>query len=222
MRLRAESTDPASVQADVLAIPIYKEDKEISGDLAALDAATGGAISQAIDWGEFNILEHYTALVDAGPIAADKLLLVNGVRRGRGAWRARRIASTATRRLQGRGVQRMALWLRDGEEADGFISAGVGALQGTYRPYAYDGRVRDTQEMLRSVEEVVLIGDGVPAAEVIEQALIVAEGVEFGRTLANRASNDLYPERMAEVARELEADGCTVEVLDVGDMQRLG
>ena len=31
MRLRAESTDPASVQADVLAIPIYKEDKEISG-----------------------------------------------------------------------------------------------------------------------------------------------------------------------------------------------
>ncbi len=50
----------------------------------------------------------------------------------------------------------------------------------------------------------------------------MAEGVEFGRTLANRASNDLYPERMAEVARELEADGCTVEVLDVDDMQRLG
>ncbi len=50
----------------------------------------------------------------------------------------------------------------------------------------------------------------------------MAEGVEFGRTLANRASNDLYPERMAEVARELEADGCTVEVLDVDDMKRLG
>ncbi len=105
-----------------------------------------GAISRAIEWGEFNILEHYTALVDAGPIAADKLLLINGVRRGRGNWRARRIASTATRRLQGHGVERMALWLRDGEEADGFISAGIGALQGTYRPYAHYGRVRDTPD----------------------------------------------------------------------------
>ena len=222
MRLRVESTDPASVQADVLAVPIYREDREISGDLAELDAATGGLIRRAIDWGEFNILEHYTALIDAGPIAADKILLVNGVRRGRGNWRARRIGSTATRRLQGRGVERMALWLRDGEEADGFTSAGIGALQGCYRPYAYYGRVRDTPAMLRSVEEVVLIGDGAPAADVAERALIVAEGVEFGRSLANRAANDLYPERMAEVARELEADGCTVEVLDVDDMQKLG
>ena len=222
MRLRAETTDPASVQADVLAVPIYREDKEISGDLAALDAATNGAIGRAIEWGEFNILEHYTALVDAGPIAVDKLLLINGVRRGRGNWRARRIASTATRRLQGHGVERMALWLRDGEEADGFISAGIGALQGTYRPYAHYGRVRDTPEMLRSVEEVVLIGEGAPASEVVEQAAVMAEGVEFGRGLANRASNDLYPERMAEVARELEADGCTVEVLGVDDMTRLG
>jgi leucyl aminopeptidase len=222
MRLRAESTDPATVAADVLAVPIYREDKEITGDLAALDAASGGRISQAIDWGEFNILEHYTALIDAGSIAADRILLVNGVRRGRGPWRARRIASAATRRLQGRGVKRMALWLRDGEDADGFAAAGVGAMQGTYRPYAYYGRVRDTPDMLRSVEEVVLIGENAPSEAVVDRALVLAEGVEFGRSLANRAANDLYPAKMAEVARELEADGCSVEVLDVPAMQALG
>ena len=222
MRFRAESTDPAAVQADVLAVPLYKEDKEITGDLAALDAASGGVISQAIEWGEFNILEHYTALVDGGSIAAEKILLLNGVRRGRGAWRARRIASTATRRLQGHGVERMALWLRDGEDEDAFSSAAIGAMQGTYRPYAHYGRVRDTPAMLRSVEEVVLIGDGVPAQDVIDRAAVVAEGVEFGRGLANRAANDLYPERMAEVARELEADGCSVEVLGVDEMEQLG
>jgi leucyl aminopeptidase len=222
MRLRAESTDPASIAADVLAVPIYREDKEITGDLAALDAATGGRISGTIDWGEFNILEHYSALIDAGPIAADRILLVNGIRRGRGPWRARRIASTATRRLQGHGVKRMALWLRDGEDEDGFVAAGVGAQQGTYRPYAYYGRVRDTEAMLRSVEEVTLIGADVPSPEAIDRALVIAEGVEFGRTLANRASNDLYPQKMAEVARELRADGCAVEVLDVPAMQALG
>ena len=222
MRLRAETTDPAATAADVLVVPIYREDKEITGDLAALDDATGGRISAAIDWGEFNILEHYTALFEAGPIAADRILLVNGIRRGRGPWRTRRIASTATRRLQGHGVERMALWLRDGEDDDGFTAAAVGALQGTYRPYAHYGRVRDTPAMLRSVEEVVLIGENVPGQQVLDRALVLAEGVEFGRTLANRASNDLYPEKMAEVARELEADGCTVEILDVPAMEKLG
>jgi leucyl aminopeptidase len=222
MRFRAESTDPAAVQADVLAVPIYREDKEISGDLATLDAASGGMIRRAIEWGEFNILEHYTALIDGGSIAADKILLVNGVRRGRGPWRARRIASTATRRLQGRGVQRLALWLRDGEDADGFTGAAIGAVQGTYRPYAHYGRVRDTPDMLRSVPEVVLIGEAPPAQDVIDRAAVLADGVEFGRGLANRAANDLYPERMAEEARALEADGCDVEVLGVEEMQKLG
>ena len=222
MRLRAETTNPATVTAEILAVPIYREDREMTGDLAELDAATGGVISQAIEWGEFNILEHYTALIDGGQAAADKVLLVNGVRRGKGAWRARRIASTATRRLQGRGVERMALWLRDGEGDDGYIAAGIGAMQGTYRPYAYYGRIRDTPEMLRSVKEVVFIGSEAPDQSVMDRALTIAEGVEFGRTLANRAANDLYPERMAEVARELEADGCDVEVLGVDEMRELG
>ena len=52
--------------------------------------------------------------------------------------------------------------------------------------------------------------------------MLLAEGVEFGRTLANRASNDLFPERMADVARQLEADGCTVEVLGPPEMAALG
>jgi leucyl aminopeptidase len=116
----------------------------------------------------------------------------------------------------------MALWLRDGEDEDGFIAAAVGASQGTYRPHAYYGRVRDTEAMLRSVAQVVLIGDNAPSQEALDRATVIADGVEFGRTLANRASNDLYPERMAEVARELSADGCTVEVLGVEEMRALG
>ena len=83
MRVRAEQSDPASVQADVLAVPIYKDDIPLSGDLAELDAAAGGVIADAIEWGEFNILEHYTALIDGGSLPVSRILLVNGVRRGR-------------------------------------------------------------------------------------------------------------------------------------------
>ncbi len=220
MRVRAESGSPATIVADVLAVPIYKEDREFPADLAELDDAAGGVIRRAIDWGEFNIAEHHSALVEAPGVAAGRILLVNGVRRGRGAWRSRRIASTATRRLQGRGARTLALWLRDGEDADGFTAAVVGAVQGTYRPWATYGRVRDTDAMKRSVGELVLVGG--PQQEVLDRAAILADGVEFGRTLANRASNDLYPEKMAEIAREMTADGCSVEVLDPDQMRALG
>ncbi len=220
MHVRAVEGDPAAVEADVLAVPIYREDREFPPDLARLDETCGGAIARTIDWGEFNIVEDYTALVEPGGSAAGKILLVNGVRRGRGAWRARRIASTATRRLQGRGARTLALWLRDGEDDDAFSAAVVGAVQGTYRPWSHYGRVRDTPAMLRSVEELVLVGG--PSAEVLERASVLAEGVEFGRGLADRASNDLYPEVMAEIARGFTADGCVVDVLGVEEMRALG
>ncbi len=219
MRLRAESSAVAQVQADVLAIPIYKDDLELPGELGELDTASGGAIRRAIDWGEFNVLEHPSALVDAGDLPSRNLLLVNAGSRGRGAWNARRIASIATRRLQGHDVPRLALWLRDGEDADAFQAAGIGAMAGTYRPTEIYGRVRDTDAMRRSVEEVVLLG---ATGDVLAAAETIGEGVAWGRDLANRAANDLYPEKMAEVARELEGDGCVVEVLDPDQMRKLG
>ena len=157
MRLRAEAADPASVEANVLAVPIYKEDDPFADDLANLDAAAGGVIRQAIDWGRFNILEDYFALIDGGDLPVEHILIVNGVRRGRGPWRARRMAGVATRALQGKGATRLALWLRDGEDADGFEAAAVGAMAGTYRPMDLYGRTRDTAAMKRNVEEVVLL-----------------------------------------------------------------
>jgi leucyl aminopeptidase len=222
MRVRAETTKPAAVQADVLAVPIYRGDREMPPDLAELDAATGGAIARTLAWGEFNPIEDETALVEVHGIGAERILLVTSGRRGRGAWRARRSASKATRRLQGRGASSLALWLRDGEGPDAYAAAAIGASQGTYRPYAYYGRVRDTPAMLRSVEEVILVGDAAPPADVLRDAMSVADGVEWARELSNRSANDLYPEKMAELARGLEADGCTVEVLGPSEMAALG
>jgi leucyl aminopeptidase len=219
MRVRAISGRPADVPADVLAVPIYKDETELSGDLAELDAASGGAIRAAIEWGEFNPIEHASALVDAGDLGVSRLLLLNAGVRGRGALRARRLAAVATRRLNGRGAVTLAIWLRDGEDDDAFAAAAAGAIAGTYRSTSIYGRVRDTDAMLRSVDEVLFIGASQP---VLDRGAVIGEGIAFGRDLANRAANDLYPERMAEIARELTDDGCTVEVLEPADMERLG
>ena len=85
MRLRAISTTPATTEVDVLAVPIYRDESGLDGDLADLDQASGGAIRAAIAWGEFNPVEHASALVDAGTLPAGRLLLLNAGARGRGA-----------------------------------------------------------------------------------------------------------------------------------------
>jgi len=220
MRLRSTTGQPATTEADVLAVPIYREDAEMASDLAELDAASGGAISEAIAWGEYNPLEHASALIGGGELPVRWLLLLNAGSRGRGAWRARRLAAVATRRLNGRGASTLALWLRDDEDDHAWAAAAAGAVAGSYRATDIYGRVRDTDAMKRSVEEVLCIGAGSQAP--LDRGAEVGEGTAFCRDLANRSANDLSPERMAEAARELSADGCTVEVLDPEQMAELG
>ena len=222
MRVRADTSKPASVQADVLAVPIYPADRELRPDLAELDAATGGAITRTLEWGEFHPLEDETALVEVEGIGAARILFVASGRRGRGAWRARRGAAKAARRLQGRGATSLAFWLRDGEGPDAYAAAAIGASQGTFRPYAYYGRVRDTPAMMRSVEEVIVVGDEAPDERLLTEATAICDGVEWARELSNRSANDLYPEAMAELARGLADEGCTVEILGPAEMQALG
>jgi leucyl aminopeptidase len=219
-RVRAATGSPATVDVDVLAVPIYREDAEMPADLAELDAASGGAISRAIEWGEFNPLEHPLALIAAGDLPARWLLILNGGSRGRGAWRARRLGAVATRRLNGRGASSLGLWLRDGEDDDAWAAAAAGAVAGTYRATDVYGRVRDTDAMKRSVSDVLCIGAGSQAA--LDRGVAIGEGMAFGRDLANRSANDLSPERMADAARELSADGCTVDVLEPEQMAELG
>ena len=220
MRVRATADPPARVEADVLAVPIYREDADPDGDLGELDSASGGAIRRALDWGDFNPIEHAAALVDSGELPAGRLLLLNAGTRGRGPFRARRVAQVATRQLNGRGATTLALWLRDGEDDDAWAAAAAGAVAGTYRSTAVYGRVRDTDAMKRSITELVAVGTASQAA--LERGIAIGEGSAFARDLANRSANDLYPEAMAGAARELEADGCTVEVLEPAQMAELG
>jgi leucyl aminopeptidase len=220
MRVRATAEPPARVEADVLAVPIYREDADMAGDLAELDAASGGAIRRALDWGDFNPIEHAAALVDAGDLPAGRLLLVNAGTRGRGPFRARRVAQVASRQLNGRGATTLGLWLRDGEDDSAWAAAAAGAVAGTYRSTAVYGRVRDTDAMKRSIGELVAVGS--PSQAALERGVAVGEGSAFARDLANRSANDLDPEAMAQAARELESDGCTVEVLEPDQMAELG
>ena len=106
MRLRAVTDTPASVVADVLAVPIYRDDAELAGDLAELDAASGGAIRAAIDWGEFNVAR----------------ARLGARRRRRPAGRAS--CSSSTRGVRGRGASARAGWRRSRRAGSTVVARG--------------------------------------------------------------------------------------------------
>ena len=219
MRLTAAATPPWEAAADVLAVPVYR-DERVEGELAELDRRVGGSISSALGFGELDETDSKTALLPGGELSARQLLVVRAERRDATPREMRRLAATVVRRLRGRDAARVALWMRGDGSADLTEAAAVGAIAGAYRPAELYGRVKDTDASKRGVEELILLGEVEQA--VLDRGATIAEGVEFGRDLANRSANDLNPGRAAEYARELEADGCAVDVLDPVRMRELG
>jgi leucyl aminopeptidase len=119
-----------------------------------------------------------------------------------------RVAAAAERRLGGRSVKRLAIWLQPLIDAFGGDAAGVaelvarGVVEGTYDPRTiYRDEVDSAPP---SLDELILIAPGGGASglkRAAERGVIVGEGAELARTLSNRASNDVSPEVLAEEAR---------------------
>ena len=219
MRLKVAATAPWDVEADVLAVPIFR-DESIAGELGELNRRTNGAVERAVAFGDIDETDSRTALVSAEGVRAGQLLLVRAGSPGGPPREVRRTAATAVRRLRGRGAERLAIWLRGDGDGDASEAAAVGAIAGTYRPADLYGRTRETEASKRNVGETTFLGSADQGA--VERGAAIGEGVAFARDLANRSANDLTPERMAEYARDLEADGCRVEILDPTRMEELG
>ncbi|HEX5148474.1 MAG TPA: hypothetical protein VFW02_05290, partial [Candidatus Limnocylindrales bacterium] len=121
-----------------------------------------------------------------------------------------RVAAAAERRLGGRSVKRLAVWLSPlGEHLDGGAAAVAGLVARGVVEGSYDPRTiyRDEVEARPPViDELVLVAPGADAPALTREAergIIMAEGSSLARNLSNRASNDVSPEVLAEEARAI-------------------
>jgi leucyl aminopeptidase len=231
MHCRVVSDQPWDVPADVLVVPIVGE-PAFDGPLAEIDRRSGGELSALAAFGELRGKRYATSLAAAGDLAVGRILVVGA---GDAAKLDRetvvRIAATAERRLGGRRVTRLAVWLTPLAEAleGGTIAAAElvarGIVEGSYEPQAI---YRDTVESAPPVlDELILVAPGGDAlaglVAAAERGIIVAEGANLARTLSNRASNDVSPEVLAEEARAVaERHGLWIDVLSPERATELG
>ena len=212
MQVRVSADQPWDVKADVLVVPILGK-PAFSGALGELDKRTGGELKSLTDFGELHGKRFKTVLAGSGKgeLGAGRVVCVLG---GDAADLDREtvvhIAASAERRLAGREVRSVAIWLTPLADAlDGGATAVAelvarGVVEGSYDP----SRIyrEDYTEGPPELSELVLVAPGEEAGRLLkaaERGQIMGEGANTARTLANRASNDVSPEVLAEEAWSL-------------------
>ncbi|MDQ3871761.1 MAG: leucyl aminopeptidase [Chloroflexota bacterium] len=254
MQIRVVTAHPWDVSADVLAVPVADDDGRQAHDaaesgLAELDRRLEGALAEYRRVGELTSKPHASALLRATGLGADWLVGM-GIGRAEDFDRlaALRLGAAIERRLGGRSVRSVAVWLpetlggRNGSERDrsrgsngwdrwepldqaGFVELVVrGIVEGSHEPAAiYREQVDGAPPELDELIIVVPGGDEAPLARAAERGRVIGEGSNRTRTLAQRASNDVSPDVLADEASAIaRAHDLQVEVLGPQEAAEMG
>jgi leucyl aminopeptidase len=210
VQVKVVADQPWDVKADVLAVPILGE-PAFSGPLGELDKRAGGELKSLADFGELKGKRFKTVLAAAGKANAGRLVAVMA---GDPAELDResvvKVGASAERRLAGRQVRSLAIWvspLADVLEGGAIAAAELlarGVVEGSYDPATiYRDGYTDGPPAL---DELILVAPDAEVADLkkaAERGVIMGEGANTARTLANRSSNDVSPEVLAEEAYTL-------------------
>jgi leucyl aminopeptidase len=249
VQLRVVTDQPWDVKADVLVIPVAA-DPAFDGPLDELDRRAGGELRALAAFKELTGKRFGTSLASAGDLPAGRLLTV-GI--GDPATLDReavvRVAASAERRLGGRNVHSVAIWLTplaaaDGLDGDANLAGQLvarGVVEGSYDPKSIY-RTSDATAGPRgntplrgdwadiatppTLDELILVAPGGDAAAILaaaERGVIFGEGANNARTLSNRAANDVSPLVLAEEARAIaERHGLSIDVIGPERATELG
>ena len=230
MQLRVVGDQPWDVSADVLVVPLVGE-PTFDGALAELDKRAGGELSALAAFGELKGDRYSTVVAAAGELPAGRLLVACV---GEAETITRqvvvRIGSAVERRLAGRTVRRLAIWIGDlAAHVDGGAAAVAellarGVVEGEFEPATiYRDDYKDAPP---AIEELILVVPGADAAALLRAAqrgVIIGEGANVARRLDNRAANDVTPEVLADEARSLaEQYGLSIDVVEPKRAAELG
>jgi leucyl aminopeptidase len=221
VQLRVVTDQPWDVRTDVLVIPVVGE-PAFEGPLGELDRRSGGELSALSAFGELTAKRYASTLAGAGELPATRVLVVAaGDAEKVDRETVLRVASTAERRLGGRKVARVAIWvdplaavLAGGAEAVAELAT-RGVVEGSYDPKSIYLEERESSPPV--LDELVLIAPGGDAAALEKAARrgrIMGEGANIARTLSNRSANDVSPEVLAEEARAIAGrHGLSIDVI---------
>lgn len=232
MKIVLSSTGAAQTPCDVLAIPVFAEErnekKERSPALAAADAALGGLLGRAAAEEKFEGKADQALSVHThGDLPARRVLLVGlGPRARYDAEALRKAAGRAVRSAQAHRSRSVAIALPESRDQAPFVRAAAeGFRLGAYRFRRY--KTVDRDEAPAEIQAgQILVPRGADKDPHYRAALElgdrVAEATNWARDLVNEPAMTVTPTRLAEAASDLAARaGLKCRVVGRKEIERL-
>lgn len=223
MELRGLGTSPLNWSGDGLAIGLFEDAVELSGDLAALNESLTGVIQDLLTEAEFKAKEGSVISTRiSGNSAVRKLILVGlgkaeqlkleGIRRA-----AATIARAAKREKCKTLAVQLPVWQADITKTAQAIAEGVELA--LYQDRRFKSEPDETETKLETVDLLGFEGQ----AEALAQAHKICSGVILARELVAAPANIVTPITLAETATAIAHDyGLTLEILEQADCEKLG
>ena len=227
MKITVDSRMPADASADLLAIALgpLVRGKRLPAPIAAVDRAFRGAITAALDAGDFaGKPGQSTLLYAAGKHKAKRILLLGVGKNGPDVDGLRKLAGRAIGEAMRRKAAKVALVVpkADGEDADILQALAEGAVLAGYRLDEFRSDER-AEGRVGAVSLLVERGRNLRAARAgAKRGAALAESQNVARRLSDMPPNELTPVAMAREARAVAREvGLKVKVLDEKAMERL-
>ena len=213
MKIEVTDASPATIEADVVAVGIWK-DASLEGPAKQIDDATAGTISKLIELEEVSADRYQTTtiLAPAGVSAPIVLVVGLGDKEKSEAIFSNRVGGVIAKSLAGKARDHIAA-LIDVPEVDSFV---CGLLNGCVGQDLYLEKKK-----LHGIEKVSIFKSDAASEDAITRGRVLGESVKLTRHLVNLPASDLFPESFAdEIVKTGSESGFEVEVWDEDRLER--
>ncbi|MEL6457499.1 MAG: leucyl aminopeptidase [Cyanobacteria bacterium J06621_15] len=223
MEIRASNTPLIDWSGDGLAIGLFEEGLDLSGNLADLNKKLAGVIKELIEDEDFKGKSNSTAFtrLSSGDSIRKVILVGLGKADSFDAESLRRAAASAGKLAKKQKCKTLGISLP--VLNDDTAQTAQAIAEGLQLALYQDNRFKsEPEEKETQVETVDLIGfTGEEAA--LTRANQITSGVMLARELVAAPANELTPVTMAEIAQSIASEhGLEIEILEREDCEKLG
>ena len=227
MNLSFQKTTLSRIKADLVAVFLHQDKQLFTRQVEEINRRFAIRLA-AVDTGDFKGKDGEASMiyVQKGSVVRRLLLVGLGEKKKLSLERYRRAAAAACKRGRSLKGKKVALFLPsiDRRASDVIGAMAEAAFLSLYR---FEKYVTKKENDAATVDEVTLCTDRSAMLKIgaasVRNAQIIAEATCLARDLANAPANEIYPETLAQAARD-SADrfGFSATILDEREIKELG
>lgn len=230
MEIKVIAGNIAEIKASAIIVNSFEGMERLDGDIAIIDKALDGAISQLISQGEIKgKLSEITIIHSLGKLPAARVVVAGlGKQQALSQDKVRGVVAETCRFLQQKGIDSIATVAQGAGIAGISLESAVQAVTEGALLGVYSFRRHITKEAeYGEIKELTIVEPDETKLPLLEQACykgrVVAEATNLARDMVNEPANYMTPSHMAEMAKRLaETYGLELNILEQEQMQELG